>query len=77
MPFYTIKESDVGKSRIKAFGRTWLVEDFLGQVLKQDVGKRVFRRGDHLMVENNQQRDARLARTSIGRRSRRGSMGTR
>jgi len=61
-PFYTIGESDVGKRIIRAFGKTWPVHDFLGEVLPMDVDKRVYMRGSPpiLQVENNEQRDKRL-----------------
>ena len=58
---YTLKDADVGKPAIRVFGREWLVSNFIGRVLKGDVGKRVFLVGDILQVENDEQRDARLA----------------
>jgi hypothetical protein len=61
--WYELTPADVGRPWIQAFGRTWLVSSFLGQVLAGDVGKRVFRRGDILQVENDEQRAARLGRT--------------
>jgi hypothetical protein len=57
-----LDQSHVGKPWIRAFGRTWLCSDFIGRVLPQDVGKRVYLVGDILQVENNEQRDKRLAR---------------
>jgi hypothetical protein len=64
---YTLTTDDVGKTVLHAFGSAWKVEDFMGRILAGDVGKRVFRRpvdgapGAVLQVENDQQRDRRLA----------------
>ena len=41
--FYTIKDSDVGKPILRAFGQVWLTVNFIGQILPIDVGKRVYR----------------------------------
>lgn len=66
--FYTLMEGDVGRAPLYAFGRAWSVGDFMGRILPGDVGKRVYRApmndgsGYVLQVENDQQRDARLAR---------------
>lgn len=60
--FYTITEADVGRPLLKAFGRVWPVSGFIGQILEQDIGKRVYNFGDFLQVENNEQRDGRLKR---------------
>ena len=60
--FYTLTAADVGKPWIRAFGRTRLVSEFIGRVLPGDVGKRVYLVGDILQVENDEQRDARIAR---------------
>ena len=62
-PYYEIKKSDIGKPTIKAFGFVWPVVNFIGRVLKTDVGKRVFKRGEILQVESNDQRDRRLGRS--------------
>jgi hypothetical protein len=57
--FYTLTREDVGRAAIHAFGKTWLVSDFIGRILPGDVGKRVFRvqdpdrRIDILQVEND------------------------
>jgi hypothetical protein len=56
-----ITEADVGKSLFAAFGRQWPVTSFIGRIMKQDIGKRVFLRRGGLQVENNEQRAARLA----------------
>jgi len=64
--YYVIAEADVGQPCIRAFGQTWTVHDFLGRVMQQDVGKRVYRvacncgRG-FLQVENAAQLAARQA----------------
>lgn len=56
MNFYTIKKSDVGRPWLKAFGRVWMVSDFLGRIMNQDVGKRIYKTsGDVLQVENKEQ----------------------
>lgn len=60
--FYELQASDVGRYQIKAFGRSWLTSGFIGRVLPGDVGKRVYLRGDILQVENDAQRDKRVAR---------------
>lgn len=59
--FYTIQGRDVNKPVITAFGQKWLVQNFMGQILPADVGKRVFKAGDILQVENDEQRDRRDA----------------
>lgn len=59
--FYEISENDVGNNTITAFGKTWDPAFFM-QVLPVDVGKRVFLRNGILLVENNEQRDARVAK---------------
>lgn len=61
--FYTITAGDVGKATIRAFGRPWAASSFIGVILPGDVGKRVYRRGTILQVENDEQRAARLARS--------------
>lgn len=55
-----IVEADVGKALFKAFDRTWAVTAFIGRIMKQDVGKRVYLRGGVLQVESDAQRSARL-----------------
>ena len=62
MKHYTLQDSDVGKSFLRAFGRVWLVTDFMGRVLPGDVGKRVYlwRDGEGVSVENDEQRERRL-----------------
>jgi hypothetical protein len=62
-PTYELQESDVKRALVTCFGRKWPVIEFIGCVLPSDVGKRVFRRGDVLQVENNEQRAKRLAAT--------------
>ena len=56
---YVLQAGDVGRPTIQAFGRTWMVSNFLGQVMPQDVGKYVYLRGGTLQVENDEQRDKR------------------
>lgn len=63
MKYYELQQSDVGRATIHAFGKSWRVADFLGRVLPQDIGKRVFKVGDDILqVENDEQRAARLDR---------------
>lgn len=72
--FYTLRPSDVGKTTLAAFGRTWLVVNFMGHIGPHDVGKRVYCVADPgsqtgpgaspvprylLQVENDEQRDRR------------------
>ena len=59
-PYYTIDRGDVGIRYFHVFGHLWLVEEFIGTILPQDVGKRVYQVGDILQVENDEQRDARV-----------------
>ena len=58
-PFYTITQQDVGRSFLLVFGRTWMVQDFLGRVMPRDVGKRVYEVTTSglsiLAVENDEQ----------------------
>jgi hypothetical protein len=58
--YYTLRDRDVGRNWLLAFGRTWLVSDFMGRILPTDVGKRAYQRGDVLQVENDDQRSRRL-----------------
>lgn len=60
--FYTIRVTDVGKPTLKIFGRVWPVSDFIGKIMTQDVGKRVYLVGGILQVENEAQLKVRLAR---------------
>lgn len=55
MTFITLTSKHVGRRTIKAFGRSWFVSDFIGQILPQDVGKRVYDKGHYLAVENDKQ----------------------
>lgn len=55
-----IMADDVGKSVFFAFGRHWPVSDFIGRIFDVDVGKRVYRAGEHVVsVENAAQFEAR------------------
>ena len=60
--YYTLQASDVRRPLLIAFGQAWPVVNFIGRVLPQDVGKRVYLVGDILQVENDDQRAKRLAR---------------
>lgn len=55
-----IVNADVGRPCFKAFGEVWGTAVFMGRILPQDVGKRVYLVGDILQVENNEQRNFRL-----------------
>lgn len=57
--FFTLTHDHVGKPAISAWGRSWLVTDFMGRVLPLDVGKRVYNVGGVLQVENDEQFDKR------------------
>lgn len=64
-PYREILASDVGCKFFKAFSCVWPVSGFIGQIMPQDVGKRVYRIGDILQVENDEQRDQRLERATL------------
>lgn len=69
--FYTIKQSDVGKTEIRAFRRRWDTADFLGEIQPGDVGKRVYNTGrGFLQVENNEQMRARTLKENPRRSQR-------
>lgn len=64
--FVTIEAKHVNKALFHAFGRAWPVSGFIGRIMKQDIGKRVYlvpcddpRAGSILQVENDEQRAAR------------------
>lgn len=65
--YYTITADDVGKRFLLAFGKNWPLSDVMGHIQRGDVGKRIYlvrNNGDDrdlLQVENNTQRDVRLA----------------
>lgn len=63
-PYRDIAADDVGKWLFGAFGRRWPVSSFIGRIMPHDVGKRVYLVGDILQVENDEQRDARMARAA-------------
>ncbi len=66
IPFYEIKATDVSRSLIHAFGGTWQTSGFIGRILPQDVGKRVYKVGPGvLQVEN----DAQFRRRTVKRRN--------
>lgn len=66
MEFVTLGPEHVGKPILRVFGRTFMVSNFMGQIMERDIGKRVYLRetedGSHgiLQVENDAQRDRRL-----------------
>ena len=59
--YYTITAADVGAPTIRAFGCTWPVSNFLGRVLPQDAGKRVYLQSGVLCSENDEQVQTRVA----------------
>jgi hypothetical protein len=60
-PFYEVAAADVGKARIRAFGRTWDLRAVCGPLQPIDIGKRIYQVGEILQIENQEQRAARLA----------------
>jgi hypothetical protein len=57
-----ITADDVGRSTFKAFGRNWPTENFIGQIMSVDVGKRVYRTSERVVsVESSEQFKARRA----------------
>ena len=66
---YTITANDVGRSALHYTEcetckrcRTIYTSSFMGAVQSIDIGKRIFKIGDIYQVENNEQRDRRLAK---------------
>ncbi len=66
MKHYTLTAEDVGKPHLRAFGQVWPVSGFLGRILPNDVGKRVYLRGGILQVENDEQHEARMSCCEFG-----------
>lgn len=60
--FREIVPGDVGKAFFKAFDRVWVCSDFIGRILPGDIGKRVYMVDGTLQVENDGQREWRLAK---------------
>lgn len=54
--YYTLTRADVDRPVLRAFGRVWLVTNFIGHIHLRDVGKRVYLRDGVLQVENDEQR---------------------
>lgn len=68
--YYVIKRTDVGQPTIHFLGNTWLVENFIGQILPGDVGKRVYIVSpDVLQVENDEQFRTRTAHEALSEAS--------
>jgi hypothetical protein len=59
-PFYTLKDSDVGRATIRAFGRTVPATHFADAVGRMDVGRRVYDVDGIVQLETDEQRGARL-----------------
>lgn len=64
---YTISRFDIGRPTIRAFGKVWLTQNFIGRILPRDVGKKVYLRDDILQVENDEQFNRRRAATGLTR----------
>src|SRR5262245_24247828 len=81
--YYTIRDADVGRAVITAWGRRWSVSDFMGRILPSDVGKRINKitGGDggyeFLQVENNEQFQRRMGRLARERAAGRAPIVTR
>ena len=60
MIHYTIKSTDLNMPTIKAFGKVWLTSSFIGRILQQDIGKRVYLVRDILQVESAEQYNRRV-----------------
>lgn len=63
--FRTISKDMVGQPHFKGFGNCIPVSSFMGQILPQDVGKRVYKRGEVLQVENQEQFTKRLEQEGV------------
>lgn len=59
---FTITAEHVRDARATLGQEYYAVAECMGRLLKRDIGKRVFRRGDVVQVENDEQRDARVKR---------------
>lgn len=59
---FTITADHVRDPRATLGQEYYAVAACMGRLLKRDIGKRVFRRGDVVQVENDEQRDARVAK---------------
>ena len=59
--FITLTTADVRKPYIQAFGTRWFVQNFIGQILPQDVGKRAYMVDRVLQVESKEQYERRTA----------------
>lgn len=57
--FITLKYEHIAKPWIHAFGKTWIVCDFIGHIMPQDIGKRVYLVDGILQVENDEQKNKR------------------
>ena len=53
------KPEHVGKGITQFFGRKWLTSGWIGRILPQDIGKRVYLIDNLLQVENDSQRQQR------------------
>lgn len=60
----TLEEKHVGRAFIQLDGRPRAVTDWIGRILPNDVGKRVYDVDGVIQVENDEQRAARLARSN-------------
>jgi hypothetical protein len=58
--FYTITKADIGRFSIRFHGQSWPVVNFIGRIMPQDVGKRVYEIRGILQVESQDQLNNRL-----------------
>ena len=54
--FYRITYADIGKSSLLAFGKSWYVRHFAGQIRPTDVHKTVRRVGERIEIVGEETR---------------------
>lgn len=62
---FTIGEEHIGRAFIKIGDRTYSTSSWIGRILPGDVGKKVYESDGILQVENDQQRDERIAKEAL------------
>lgn len=60
LQYHKITAADFGKSHLRINGRTYAVANFLGRIMRQDVGKRIYVNNGIPQVENEKQFQDRL-----------------
>lgn len=73
---FTITAEHVRDPRATLGQEYYAVAACMGRLLKRDIGKRVFRRGDVVQVESDEQRDTRQAREATADAARNNYEGT-